>query len=190
MDRLSFIFLLLWEIHYIQRTFVYALIRMKTANKTTLMVCVFAFIFQNVNSYLTTKFILFQTYSEFTFFTSLRWLIGFGMFIFGFVGNLWADEVLLNLRKNNDKGEDKSGEKQYYIPQGCLYELISCPNYACEILEWVGLCVMFPNKANLVFVFNTCFNLIPRAYMTHKWYNDKFGGKYPQKRKAIVPYLF
>lgn len=186
-NRLSAIFLILWQVHYIQRTFVYSLIRMKSGNKTTLIICLSAFSFTWVNGYLVTKFILFQEYPEFTFFTTLRWIIGFACWAFGFAGNIWADEILLNLR---DKKDHEAEEKKYYIPHGCLYELISCPNYACEIVEWLGMYLMFPNRALLVFVFNTCFNLVPRAFKTHEWYLNKFGDKYPKQRKAIIPYVF
>lgn len=34
------------------------------------------------------------------------------------------------------------------------------------------------------------FNLVPRAFQTHKWYLEKFGDEYKKlNRKVIVPFI-
>ena len=197
-DSLAFLFFLLWQTHYIQRTFIYALIRMKSANQTTIMTSAMAFAFTSINSYLTTKFAIFYPfYDPITVPKIARWFVGMMIFFIGLGGNIWADQVLLNLRNNNGQqsqpteaywkkiGKKKNfdqrtlrgqanppqqGEKQYYIPKGPLYEFVSCPNYLCEIIEWIGLYITFPTAAMLNFVVCTCLNLVPRALSTHKWY--------------------
>ena len=179
-NPLNMVFFVLWEIHYIHRAFIYTFVRQKSCNQTNLSVVLMAFCFTGVNGYLTAKFALFENLEDSFSWTML--LIGIGLFIFGFLLNFQADEILLNLRKPGDKG--------YYIPLGWPYELVSCPNYLGEIIEWSGLFLAFRTLAGGAFVLNTCANLVPRAVSTHKWYLNKFGEKYPHQRKAIIPFLF
>jgi steroid 5-alpha reductase family enzyme len=174
-----------------------------------------AFAFTTVNSYLTTKYaIYYPFYDPITTGKIIRWAVGMFVFFIAMGGNIWADQTLLNLRNSDGankgkmtaaylkklkkkkflnqrtkRGNKPAKEKKYFIPKGVLYELISCPNYAFEILEWVGLLIAFPTKAMINFVLCTCFNLIPRAISTHKWYQQKFKEEYPANRKAIIPYL-
>jgi steroid 5-alpha-reductase len=153
------------------------------------MTAAMAFVFTALNSYLTIKFALFYPdYTPSTFGKTFRMFIGVALFLCGFAGNYWADQILLDLRKNNQKNDD-SGAKKYFIPKGWIYTLISCPNYACEILEWLGLWIAFPTIAMLNFVVCTSLNLVPRAISNHKWYKDKFKDEYPKERKAVIPYI-
>ena len=102
------------------------------------------------------------------------------IFILGMFINIRSDNILLNLRD----GE----ESDYKIPNGFLFNKISCPNYLGEIIEWLGWAIMTWSFAGLVFFFWSIANLIPRAYSNHKWYKKQFSN-YPAERKAIVPYL-
>jgi len=73
---------------------------------------------------------------------SLRFYIGLFLWAAGFVGNVWADEILSNIRrKAGSKGKNvaKTDGKEYYgIPHGFLYRWISFPNYLCEWIEVFG----------------------------------------------------
>jgi steroid 5-alpha reductase family enzyme len=111
-----------------------------------------------------------------------RLLLGLAMFFLGLCCNIYADQVLINLRKGRD-------DKCYYIPQGVLFKRITCPNYFWEIVEWTGLAMIFTNAATVSFIYLTLNNLVPRAVSTHKWYLNKFGDEYPRGRKAIIPYF-
>lgn len=77
----------------------------------------------------------------------------------------------------------------YKIPRGGLFELVSCPNYLGEIVEWLGWAVMTWSWAGLGFFLYSCFYLVPRAIGNHKWYLDKFKEVYPKHRKAVIPFL-
>ena len=90
-----------------------------------------------------------------------------------------SDEILFNLRKENDG---------YKIPQNFLYKYISCPNYFGEIIEWAGFAIMVWSLPALSFLLWTMFNLIPRAVAHHKWYHSKFSD-YPKERKAVIPFI-
>jgi 3-oxo-5-alpha-steroid 4-dehydrogenase 1 len=78
----------------------------------------------------------------------LEFKLGIAMWLFGFVGNVVHDEILLNIRrKANATGKsrekvDSNGQQQkgehYAIPYGLLYTYVSYPNYFCEWIEWLG----------------------------------------------------
>jgi 3-oxo-5-alpha-steroid 4-dehydrogenase 1 len=109
---------------------------------------------------------------------SPAFLIGLTLFVTGYRINRWADRVLANLRK--------PGETGYKIPRGGLYEVISCPNYFGELLEWTGFAIAAGSLAGWAFVVFTAANLIPRALAHHRWYREKFPD-YPPWRKAVIP---
>ena len=55
------------------------------------------------------------------------------MFGTGFILNIHADTVLLNLRAQRDKEKDRDKSEKaggYRIPYGGLFELVSCANYS------------------------------------------------------------
>ncbi|KAG6381944.1 3-oxo-5-alpha-steroid 4-dehydrogenase-domain-containing protein [Boletus reticuloceps] len=83
--------------------------------------------------------------------------VGITLWAAGFVGNVFHDEILLNIRRNaRAKGKarakspsppatssscslHKKQQREYYsIPHGYLYTYISYPNYFCEWIEWFG----------------------------------------------------
>ena len=93
--------------------------------------------------------------------------------------NWKADNILIGLRK--------PGETHYVIPEGWLFNKISCPNLAGRINRMAGFAILCWNLPALTFFIWTAANLIPRALSHHKWYKEKFK-EYPQVRKAIVPF--
>ena len=95
--------------------------------------------------------------------------------------NWQSDNILIHLRK--------LGEKGYKIPHGGFFKWISCPNHFGEIIEWTGFAIMTWSLSGLSFAIWTAVNLIPRALDHHKWYKDTFSD-YPQKRKAVIPFLW
>jgi 3-oxo-5-alpha-steroid 4-dehydrogenase 1 len=78
--------------------------------------------------------------------SSPRFWTGIAIWAVGFVGNVYHDEILLNIRRKAiAKGKAKELENgqpapqpHYAIPHGGLYSIISFPNYFCEWVEWFG----------------------------------------------------
>lgn len=170
----------LWQLHYLQRTFVFPL-RISAHKKTTpLFVVVAAIGFNVLNAYVNARWVShFGAYSA-SWLADPRFLGGAALMLLGFGLNVHADGVLAKLRG--------PGETGYKIPRGGLYELVSCPNYFAEILEWCGWALLTWSLAGLSFALYTIANLAPRALAHHRWYREKFAD-YPRERRALLPFV-
>ncbi|KAF9013104.1 3-oxo-5-alpha-steroid 4-dehydrogenase-domain-containing protein [Cyathus striatus] len=40
-----------------------------------------------------------------------------------------------------------------------------------------------------IFLLNEIVLMLPRAYKGHLWYKEKFGDRYPEERKAVIPFV-
>jgi 3-oxo-5-alpha-steroid 4-dehydrogenase 1 len=180
----SIVFLLLWEAHYFHRAFVFPFRRRGGQREMPLLVAASAFFFTLGNGYLNGRYLFsfappHLASGDWT--RDPRFYAGALLFIAGYAINQWADHVLFHLRK--------PGETGYKIPRGGLYELISCPNYFGELLEWSGWALLTWSPAGLVFALFTAANLVPRARAHHRWYKERFP-EYPEARRAMIPFLF
>ena len=174
--NLNVVFIVLWIIHYFNRTVIYPL-RIKTkGKKIPIAIVASAFFFNMVNGILNGYFL---TLLQFESISELYLILGFIIFIIGFYINISSDNLLIKLRTN---------QKGYVIPNGKLFNYVSCPNFFGEIIEWLGFAIMTLNPGSLSFLIWTICNLIPRSKAHHKWYIENFEN-YPKKRKAVIPYL-
>lgn len=170
----------LWQLHYVNRTFVFPL-RIRAEGKTTpLSIVATAIVFNTLNAYVNARQVSEHGAYPASWLYDARFVIGAALFVAGFVINQHADAVLMALRKPGDTG--------YKIPRGGLYRFISCPNYFGEILEWTGWAVATWSLAGLAFALYTAANLAPRAIKHHAWYREKFPD-YPRERKALIPFI-
>ena len=174
--NLSGVFIVLWIIHYFNRTIIYPL-RIKTkGKKIPIAIVSSAFFFNLVNGVLNGYFITLIQFESISFIYLISGLL---VFIIGFYLNISSDNTLIKLRTN---------QKGYVIPNGGLFNYVSCPNFFGEIIEWLGFAIMTLNLGSLSFLIWTICNLIPRSKAHHKWYQENFKN-YPKKRKAVIPYL-
>ncbi len=176
----SFIFLMLWETHYIYRTFVYPMVVRGGKKEFPFLLVFFALIFNTMNGIINGQYLFAMKQYSLSWLLDVRFILGTAMFLSGLAVNIWADRVLRFLRK--------PGEKSYGIPRGGLYCYISCPNYFGEIVEWAGFAILTWSPPGLAFAVFTFANLAPRALANHKWCLKNFPD-YPKDRKALVPFV-
>lgn len=170
------------QLHYIHRSLIFPF-RMRADGKAMpVSVVVAGFLFNVYNSYVQARWISHYGSYPTSWLSSPQFLLGVTLFLGGFACNIWADNVLLNLR--TDK-EDRS----YKIPKGFLYEYVTCPNYLSEVVEWLGWAIMTNSLAGFAFFVATLANLAPRAKAHHEWYYKKFSD-YPKNRKALIPFIY
>lgn len=177
----AIVFLVLWLVHYVHRSFIYPF-RIRTGRpSTTLSVVLLAVCFNVGNGYLNGR-LLFTLGRDLpnSWLFDPRFITGLILFLAGFALNQYSDQKLISLRGAGDTG--------YKIPTGGPYRFISCPNYLGEIIEWGGWALACWGLGPLAFFVWTFANLAPRALKTHQWYRDEFA-EYPAERKALLPFL-
>jgi 3-oxo-5-alpha-steroid 4-dehydrogenase 1 len=174
------IFLILWLLHYIYRTFIYAFRQSGNEKPYPFILVFMAFFFNCLNGFSNGYgvFSLLEYSNSWLF--SWQFIVGFIMFVAGFSINKIADEKLRTLRSGNPG--------IYVVPQGWLFTYISSPHYLGEIIEWAGWAVMTWSLPGLAFFVFTFANLFPRAVSSHNWYKANFKD-YPVKRKAVIPFF-
>jgi protein-S-isoprenylcysteine O-methyltransferase Ste14 len=172
-------FLIMWEVHYVYRAFVYPFQARDSRARMPLSVIAMGALFNVMNAYLNGRylFILSGGYPA-TWLLGLRYALGLALFVLGMIVNRRADRTLLDLRRQ--------GRAAYQIPKGGLYRWISCPNYFGEIVEWLGWAVATWSLPGLAFATWTAANLAPRARANHRWYLETMPN-YPPERKALLP---
>ncbi|KAH9487558.1 Steroid 5-alpha-reductase det2 [Bulinus truncatus] len=111
-----------------------------------------------------------------------RFILGVLAYFIGFAINRWADWRLRSLRKTK-------GNKGYYIPHGGLFELVSCPNYFGEFIQWIGWTLATWSLAGFVWACFSSATFFARSRHNHQWYKDHFQD-YPPTRKALIPFLY
>ncbi|HET6437169.1 MAG TPA: DUF1295 domain-containing protein [Anaeromyxobacter sp.] len=174
------IFLALWEVHYVYRAFVYPF-RRRAAGSMPVLVVGMGMLFNLLNGYLNGRWL-----SHFGPRPGPGWLLGprfwagLALFALGLAANQHSDEVLFDLRARGQGG--------YAVPQRGLHRLVASPNYLGELVEWSGFALLTWSPAAAAFVFWTAANLVPRALANLRWYRRTFPD-YPRRRRAIVPFL-
>jgi 3-oxo-5-alpha-steroid 4-dehydrogenase 1 len=166
--------------HYVNRTFVFPF-RIRTRGKKMPLVIVGSGIFFNlVNGFLLGYYFGHFAINDNSDFIRPHIITGLILFATGVFINWNYDNKLIHLRQ--------PGDTSYKIPEGGLFNFVSCPNLLGEIIEWTGYAILCWNLAAVSFLVWTVANLIPRALSHHKWYKQQFE-EYPSQRKAFIPFI-
>lgn len=173
------VFLAMWEIHYIDRSFLYPLTLRISSKPFPLVVLIAGFAFNVMNAYLNGNYIIMNTPKyTLSWLHDIRFLAGLGLFFIGFIVNRHSDYVLYRIRHTS--------RQEYGIPRDGFYRWVSCPNYLGEILIWIGWTVATWSPVAAAFSLWTVANLVPRARSHHQWYRQHFDD-YPAERHALFP---
>lgn len=174
-----FIFLAMWEAHYLYRTFIYPFHISGEGRKMPLLIVLMAIGFNSGNAYLNGRYLFsFSGGYPNAWLVDPRFIFGLGLFVTGYVLHYQSDRFLRGLRE--------PGETGYKIPDQGLFNWISCPNYFGEIIEWTGWAIATWSLPGLSFAVWTFANLAPRARAHHAWYRENFPD-YPESRKGLFP---
>jgi protein-S-isoprenylcysteine O-methyltransferase Ste14 len=177
----NLVFLALWEVHYLYRSFVFPLL-MRPGGRMPVSILASGVLFNAINAYINGRWLFtLSGGTPIAWLADPRFLIGFVLFVAGLAIHVHADGVLRNLRR--------PGETGYRIPNGGLYRWVSCPNYLGETLEWTGWALATWSLPGAAFAIWTAANLVPRARSHHRWYCETFP-EYPARRKAFLPGVF
>ncbi|MBN3309197.1 S5A2 dehydrogenase, partial [Amia calva] len=164
--------------HYIQRSFIYALLT--KGRPSPFFIVVSAVIFCTVNGLFQGSYMLFCAQYDEAWLTDIRLILGLTLFFLGMAINIHSDHILRNLRQ--------TGEVVYKIPRGGLFEYVSGANFFGEIIEWFGYAIATWSLPAFSFAFFTMCSIGPRAFHHHRFYLQKFED-YPRARKALIPFI-
>lgn len=179
------LFLLLIELHYFQRSFIFPLL-IKGRSKMPVGIMFMGIVFNVLNACMQGEWIFYLSpESKYTpdWLTTPQFIIGMIVFFIGMFINIHSDHIIRHLRKPGDTG--------HYLPKGGIFRYVTSANYFGEIVEWIGFAVLTWSWAGLVFVIWTMANLIPRAHSIYECYCSMFGEEIKQKRlKRVIPFIY
>ena len=184
-DLVRIAFLFLFELHYIQRSFVFPF-RMRGNSVMPLSIVVMGVTFNVLNALMQGGWIFYISpdgYYGRDWLTDPRFIAGFLVFIIGMYINIQSDDIIRNLRKD--------GDTRHYLPKQGMFRYVTSANYFGEFVEWVGFAILTWSWSGAVFALWTFANLGPRADHIYKMYQSEFGKALDTKKvKRIIPFIY
>ncbi len=184
-DLVRIAFLFLFELHYIQRSFVFPF-RMRGNSVMPLSIVVMGVVFNVLNALMQGGWIFYISPDDYygrDWLTDPRFIAGFLVFIIGMYINIQSDDIIRNLRKD--------GDTRHYLPKQGMFRYVTSANYFGEFVEWVGFAILTWSWAGAVFALWTFANLAPRADHIYKMYQSEFGKALDTKKvKRIIPFIY
>lgn len=130
--------------------------------------------------------------------------IGATLFVAGELGNLYHHQLLGAMREPKaqpvpatpttadalSESPAAGTSDRYVIPSGGGFDLVTMPHYSFELLAWFGIVACAQQLNVLLVALGMSSYLSGRAVATTRWYEKKFGDKWPKGRRHLVPFLF
>ncbi|KAI9815092.1 MAG: hypothetical protein M1827_002935 [Pycnora praestabilis] len=199
----------LFTIHYLYRALLAPLVLNPSMSPIHVIVWVSALSFQVVNSTVIGCWLAgYGPTTKADWGGRYLWIqVGMMIFMVGFLGNIFHDDELREIRRaaarNQKKREEAKGEtkgkngekkdigKVYMMPEGGLFSIVLYPHYLLEWIEWCGFWMIGgldcgPARS---FVLNEISTMLPRALQGKRWYVQRFGKEKVGARKAVIPGL-
>ncbi len=184
-ETVPVIMLIIFEIHYFQRSFVFPLC-LRSSSPMPLLIIVMGVVFNIFNALMQGGWIFYVSPADrypLSWLWSWQFITGTLIFIAGMIINIHSDYIIRHLRK--------PGDRRHYIPKGGMFRYVSSANYFGEFTEWVGFAVLTWSWAGAVFALWTFANLAPRAKSLTKRYVAEFGDEYTSlQRRNIIPFIY
>ncbi len=184
-DGIRLVFLLLFELHYFHRAFVFPWL-MRGRSKMPLSIIGTAVLFNTLNAYMQGGWLFYVSpvdYYSADWLTSVPFLVGTALFLFGMGVNIHSDRIIRNLRK--------PGDTAHYLPRGGMFRWVTSANYFGELVEWTGFAILTWSVSGAVFALWTFANLAPRAARIYNGYRQEFPEQLDTRTtKRIIPFIF
>lgn len=181
----QYLFFLLFQLHYLQRSFVFPLL-LKGNSRMPVAIMAMGIVFNVLNGCMQAGGLFYfapDAYAAgWAYLLRPNAIFGLLLFFGGMLVNLHSDHVIRHLRR--------PGDTRHYLPQRGMYRYVTSANYLGELTEWVGFAVLTASPAAWVFAWWTAANLVPRAHAIHRKYRAEFGDEAMGSRKRIIPYIY
>ncbi len=182
-DLAPLLFFLFFELHYIQRSFIFPFL-LKGKSKMPAGIMLMGIIFNLLNGYMQGEWLFYLAPANMyvtDWIYKPQFILGTLLFFAGMYINLQSDYIIRHLRKPGDTG--------HYLPKGGLFTYVTSANYFGEIIEWCGFAILTWSLSGAVFAWWTFANLVPRANTIYCKYKSLFGPEVG-KRKRVIPFIY
>lgn len=181
----AYLFLMLFQLHYLQRAFVFPFL-LKGKGRMPVAIMLMGIVFNVLNGMMQAGGLFYfapeSAYADgWAYLLKPHALVGIVLFFLGMGVNLHSDYVIRHLRE--------PGDTKHYLPVKGLYRYVTSANYFGELVEWTGFAILTASPAAWVFVWWTFANLVPRADAIHRRYREEFG-EAVGRRKRIIPFIY
>ena len=184
-DPVRLIFLLLFELHYFHRSFIFPL-QIRGHSLMPFSIILMGALFNTLNAFMQGGWIFYLSPDEFypaNWLTSLPFILGTAVFFFGMSVNIGSDTIIRHLRK--------PGDTAHYLPKGGMFRYVTSANYFGEFVEWVGFAILTWSWSGAVFALWTFANLAPRAARIYEMYSREFPDELDtSKTKRMIPFIY
>ena len=178
-------FLLLFELHYFHRSFIFPW-KIRGRSRMPLSIILMGAVFNTLNAFMQGGWIFYVSPADYygtDWLTGLPFLLGAAVFLCGMGINLQSDAIIRNLRR--------PGDTAHYLPKGGLFRYVTSANYFGEFVEWVGFAILTWSWAGAVFALWTFANLAPRAARIYDMYSRDFPDELDTARtKRMLPFIY
>lgn len=179
------VFLLFFELHYFQRSFIFPLM-IRGNSMMPLAIIMMGMLFNVLNAIMQAGWIFYvspKDMYEISWLITPYFIIGTVVFFVGMFINLHSDYIIRHLRQ--------PGDTAHYLPKKGMFKYVTSANYFGEVMEWIGFAILTCSRSGAVFALWTFANLAPRAAMIYKKYQREFADELDIKKvKRIIPYIY
>lgn len=184
-DVVRLVFLLLFELHYFHRSFIFPR-QLRGHSRMPLAIILMGALFNSLNACMQGGWIFYFSQADYypgDWLTSVPFLAGTALFFAGMYVNIQSDSIIRHLRK--------PGDTAHYLPRGGMFRYVTSANYFGEFVEWVGFAVLTWSWSGAVFALWTFANLAPRAARIYDLYSREFPGELDTaKVKRMIPFIY
>ena len=184
-DPVRLVFLILFEIHYFHRSFIFPL-KIRGRSRMPLSIILMGALFNTLNALMQGGWIFWFSPAgayPLSWLYGLPFVLGTALFFYGMFINIQSDGIIRDLRQ--------PGDTNHYLPKGGMFRYVTSANYFGEVLEWIGFAVLTWSLSGAVFAWWTFANLAPRAARIYDMYRREFPNELDTgKVKRILPYIF
>lgn len=177
-------FLVIFEIHYFQRSFIFPLL-IRGNGRMPLSIILMGVIFNTLNALMQGGWIFYISPAEMYpagWLADPRFIVGTVIFFAGMFINIQSDSIIRHLRK--------PGDTNHYLPTKGMFRYVTSANYFGELVEWTGFAILTWSWSGAVFAVWTFANLGPRAARIYDRYKQEFGSQMRPGLKRMIPFIF
>lgn len=177
-------FLIIFEIHYFQRSFIFPLL-IRGNGRMPLSIILMGVIFNTLNALMQGGWIFYVSPAEMypaSWLADPRFIVGTVIFFAGMFINIQSDSIIRHLRK--------PGDTNHYLPTKGMFRYVTSANYFGELVEWTGFAILTWSWSGAVFAIWTFANLGPRAARIYDRYKQEFGSRMRPGLKRMIPFIF